>query len=39
VWYAGNSFGGAVAGVLSYVIGHIEHPLSPWRWLYIVRYE
>ena len=37
VWYAGNSFGGAVANFLSWAIGHIESPLHPWRWMYIVR--
>lgn len=34
--YAGNSFGGAVASILSYAIGHISYHLSPWKWLYIV---
>ncbi|KAL3426598.1 major facilitator superfamily transporter [Phlyctema vagabunda] len=36
MWYAGNSFGGAVASVLSYAIGHIDNVLSPWQWLYII---
>jgi MFS family permease len=36
VWYAGNSCGGAVANLLSWAVGHIEHSLSPWRWMYIV---
>lgn len=35
-WYGGNSMGGAVAGLASYGIGHIEHSLKPWKWLYIV---
>lgn len=38
-WYAGNSFGGVVASVLSYATGHIDCPFKPWRWLYIVRYH
>ncbi|TAQ86753.1 hypothetical protein B7494_g4914 [Chlorociboria aeruginascens] len=36
VWYAGNSVGGAVASLLSYAIGHIDGPLNPWKWLYIM---
>lgn len=35
--YAGNSFGGAVASLLSFAIGQIQSPLKPWKWLYIVR--
>ncbi|KAF4626864.1 hypothetical protein G7Y89_g11291 [Cudoniella acicularis] len=36
ICHAGNSAGGAVASVFSYVIGHITHPLTPWKWLYII---
>ncbi|KAL6233412.1 hypothetical protein BDW75DRAFT_242041 [Aspergillus navahoensis] len=36
VWFSGNSFGGLVASLLAYGIGHIEHPLRPWMWLFIV---
>ncbi|EDN97236.1 hypothetical protein SS1G_11761 [Sclerotinia sclerotiorum 1980 UF-70] len=34
--YAGNSFGGAVANLLSFAIGQIHSSLKPWRWLYII---
>lgn len=36
LWYAGNSFGGAVANLLSFAIGQIHSSLKPWRWLYII---
>ena len=36
LWFAGNSFGGLVASLLAYGVGHIKHPLSPWMWLYII---
>ncbi|KAL4974473.1 major facilitator superfamily domain-containing protein [Aspergillus desertorum] len=36
VWFSGNSFGGLVASLLAYGIGHIEHPLRPWMWLFII---
>ncbi|KAJ8063510.1 hypothetical protein OCU04_007385 [Sclerotinia nivalis] len=36
LWYAGNSFGGAVASLLSFAIGQIHSSLKPWKWLYII---
>lgn len=36
IWFAGNSIGGLIASLLAYGIGHIDRPLSPWQWMYIV---
>ncbi|KAL2822496.1 major facilitator superfamily domain-containing protein [Aspergillus granulosus] len=36
IWFAGNSIGGLVASILAYGIGHIEHPLRPWMWMFII---
>jgi MFS family permease len=36
IWFSGNSIGGLVAGLLAYGLGHIEHPLHPWMWMFIV---
>ncbi|KAL2847229.1 major facilitator superfamily domain-containing protein [Aspergillus pseudoustus] len=36
IWFAGNSIGGLVASLLAYGIGHIEHPLRPWMWMFII---
>lgn len=36
LWYAGNSFGGAVASLLSFGIGQIHSSLKPWKLLYII---
>lgn len=37
VWFAGNSFGGFVANVVGYGIGHIEDgKVTAWQWLFIV---
>ncbi|KAL4815246.1 major facilitator superfamily domain-containing protein [Aspergillus spinulosporus] len=36
VWFSGNSVGGLVASLLAYGIGHIDHPLQPWMWLFII---
>lgn len=36
-WFAGNSFGGFATSLIAYGIGHIERPLTPWQWLFIVR--
>jgi MFS family permease len=38
VWYAGNSFGGGLAHLFSWGIGHLEKLMAPWRWLYLVSY-
>lgn len=35
-WFAGNSLGGFIASLAAYGIGHIEHPLRPWQWLFII---
>ncbi|KAL3462849.1 major facilitator superfamily domain-containing protein [Aspergillus heterothallicus] len=36
IWFAGNSIGGLFASILAYGIGHIEHPLRPWMWMFII---
>ncbi|KAL5337613.1 major facilitator superfamily domain-containing protein [Aspergillus crustosus] len=36
IWFSGNSIGGLVASLLAYGIGHIEHPLRPWMWMFII---
>ncbi|KAL4747262.1 hypothetical protein BDW72DRAFT_17731 [Aspergillus terricola var. indicus] len=36
IWFSGNSVGGLVASLLAYGIGHIDHPLQPWMWLFII---
>lgn len=36
LWFSGNSVGGLVASLLAYGIGHIQHPLAPWQWMFIV---
>ncbi|KAL4922665.1 major facilitator superfamily domain-containing protein [Aspergillus aurantiobrunneus] len=36
IWFSGNSLGGLVASLLAYAIGHTEHPLRPWMWMFII---
>ncbi|GLA87606.1 hypothetical protein AtubIFM56815_002032 [Aspergillus tubingensis] len=36
IWFSGNSVGGLVASLLAYGIGHIDHPLPPWMWMFII---
>lgn len=36
IWFAGNSIGGLVASLIAYGCGHIENPLRPWQWMYII---
>jgi MFS family permease len=36
IWFAGNSIGGLLASILAYGIGHVEHPLRPWMWMFII---
>ncbi|KAL2826884.1 major facilitator superfamily domain-containing protein [Aspergillus cavernicola] len=36
IWFSGNSLGGLVASLLAYGIGHVEHPLRPWMWMFII---
>ncbi|KAE8393726.1 major facilitator superfamily domain-containing protein [Aspergillus alliaceus] len=36
LWFSGNSVGGLVASLLAYGIGHIDHPLHPWMWMFII---
>ncbi|KAE8349500.1 MFS general substrate transporter [Aspergillus coremiiformis] len=36
IWFSGNSIGGLVASLLAYGIGHIDHPLRPWMWMFII---
>src|SRR4051812_11002002 len=36
IWFAGNSIGGLVASLMAYGVGHVERPLSPWQWMYII---
>ncbi|KAK6365543.1 hypothetical protein LTS17_011262 [Exophiala oligosperma] len=36
IWFAGNSVGGVLASFIAYGVGHIEDPLSPWMWMFII---
>lgn len=36
IWFSGNSIGGLVASLLAYGVGHIQHPLHPWMWMFII---
>ncbi|KAL1616752.1 hypothetical protein SLS56_011277 [Neofusicoccum ribis] len=36
IWFSGNSLGGVIASFVAYGLGHVEHPLEPWQWLFIV---
>lgn len=36
IWFSGNSVGGLLASLLAYGIGHIDSPLRPWMWMYII---
>ncbi|KAL4810687.1 major facilitator superfamily domain-containing protein [Aspergillus unguis] len=36
IWFSGNSFGGLLASLLAYGVGHIDHPLRPWMWMFII---
>lgn len=36
IWFAGNSLGGVVSSFIAYGLGHVERPLQPWQWMYIV---
>lgn len=36
IWFSGNAIGGIFASFIAYGVGHIERPLSPWQWLFIV---
>lgn len=36
IWFAGNSLGGVITSFLAYGLGHVERPLQPWQWMYIV---
>ena len=36
IWFAGNSLGGVVSSFIAYGLGHVEKPLMPWQWMYIV---
>ncbi|KAL4780024.1 major facilitator superfamily domain-containing protein [Aspergillus varians] len=36
IWFSGNSLGGLLATLLAYGIGHIDHPLRPWMWMFII---
>ncbi|KAK7711593.1 hypothetical protein SLS57_008076 [Botryosphaeria dothidea] len=36
IWFSGNSLGGVLASFIAYGLGHVEHPLQPWQWLFIV---
>ncbi|KAL2871142.1 major facilitator superfamily domain-containing protein [Aspergillus lucknowensis] len=36
LWFSGNSIGGLLASLAAYGIGHIEHPLRPWMWMFII---
>ncbi|KAK3374248.1 major facilitator superfamily domain-containing protein [Lasiosphaeria ovina] len=36
IWFSGNSFGGMVASLLAFGIGHIHDSVGPWRWMFII---
>ncbi|KAE8149757.1 major facilitator superfamily domain-containing protein [Aspergillus avenaceus] len=36
IWFSGNSIGGLIASLLAYGVGHIEQPLRPWMWMFII---
>ncbi|KAJ9150354.1 Allantoate permease [Pleurostoma richardsiae] len=36
LWFTGNSIGALIAALFAYGVGHISHPLHPWRWMYII---
>jgi MFS family permease len=36
IWFAGNALGGVFSSFLAFGLGHIEHPLHPWQWLFII---
>ena len=36
LWFAGNSAGSVVYSFISFGLGHIKKPLSPWMWNFIV---
>ncbi|KAE9969697.1 hypothetical protein EG328_006712 [Venturia inaequalis] len=36
IWFAGNSLGGVFSSFIAYGLGHVEHPLHPWQWMFIV---
>lgn len=36
IWFSGNSIGGLVASLFAFGVGHVEHSLAPWRWMYII---
>lgn len=36
IWFAGNSLGGVVSSFIAYGLGHVERPLEPWQWMFIV---
>ncbi|EME45189.1 hypothetical protein DOTSEDRAFT_170446 [Dothistroma septosporum NZE10] len=36
IWFAGNSLGGLITSFLAYGLGHVERPLQPWQWMFIM---
>ncbi|KAI5362587.1 Putative major facilitator superfamily, MFS transporter superfamily [Septoria linicola] len=36
IGFAGNSRGGVITSFLAYGLGHVERPLEPWQWMFIV---
>ncbi|KIV88961.1 hypothetical protein PV10_08585 [Exophiala mesophila] len=36
IWFSGNAFAAIFGGLLSYAIGHIQHSIAAWRWLFII---
>lgn len=38
IWFSGNSFGGMIASVFAFGIGHVssDDGIGPWRWMFII---
>jgi MFS family permease len=36
IWFAGNALGGVFSSFLAFGLGHVENPLHPWQWLFVV---
>ncbi|KAM7193099.1 major facilitator superfamily transporter [Rhypophila sp. PSN 637] len=35
IWFSGNSFGGLLASLFAFWIGHVHDSVGPWRWMFI----
>ncbi|KAM7204688.1 Major facilitator superfamily domain containing protein [Naviculisporaceae sp. PSN 640] len=36
IWFSGNSFGGMLASLFAFGIGHVHDGIGPWRWMFII---